>query len=386
MYPLLPSKITQKLSELSLKIQSEARALEGDINPYILESLEDLMLPINSYYTNAMEGNPSKLSDIEAAEKNIFSSNKQTRNYQREHLAHIAVQKLMLDRLKKEPEIEITSLKFLCWLHFEFYKRLPDEMHVVTTTSGKILPVYPGQLRDRQAEVGRHLPPTDAKEISHLLKQFSKNLSPKNINPKMQFLAFASSHHRLLWIHPFRDGNGRVARLFSEAFSYCIGLSKHNLWTISRAFARNRKNYDFHLALADQERRNDLDGRGPLSEENLIAFCEYFLTQNLDQIQYMNKLLNCKTLEKRFNHELNICKEEKTLSKGAIDVLRFTFFKGEIRRGDVQKICHVKARRAGIIIKELLDKARLSTTSPRKGKLRLRFSADSIPIIFPGLI
>ncbi|WP_210189661.1 Fic family protein [Bradyrhizobium brasilense] len=30
-------------------------------------------------------------------------------------------------------------------------------------------------------------------------------------------VASACTHHRLLWIHPFLDGNGRVARLMSYA-------------------------------------------------------------------------------------------------------------------------------------------------------------------------
>ena len=29
-------------------------------------------------------------------------------------------------------------------------------------------------------------------------------------------LAAAAAHHRLLWIHPFLDGNGRVTRLMSQ--------------------------------------------------------------------------------------------------------------------------------------------------------------------------
>jgi Fic family protein len=32
-------------------------------------------------------------------------------------------------------------------------------------------------------------------------------------------LSAAAAHHRLLWIHPFLDGNGRVARLMSHASS-----------------------------------------------------------------------------------------------------------------------------------------------------------------------
>lgn len=30
-------------------------------------------------------------------------------------------------------------------------------------------------------------------------------------------MAVAAAHHRLVWMHPFLDGNGRVARLMSHA-------------------------------------------------------------------------------------------------------------------------------------------------------------------------
>jgi hypothetical protein len=36
---------------------------------------------VNSYYTNAMEGNPSKLKDIEAALNNHLAKDKTARDY-----------------------------------------------------------------------------------------------------------------------------------------------------------------------------------------------------------------------------------------------------------------------------------------------------------------
>jgi fido (protein-threonine AMPylation protein) len=33
---------------------------------------------------------------------------------------------------------------------------------------------------------------------------------------KLQMLAIAASHQRLAWAHPFRDGNGRVARRHTQ--------------------------------------------------------------------------------------------------------------------------------------------------------------------------
>ena len=61
MFPLLPTKITKPLSILIDQIETEIRSLGQGINPSVLDAVEQFMLPINSYYTNAMEGNPSRL-------------------------------------------------------------------------------------------------------------------------------------------------------------------------------------------------------------------------------------------------------------------------------------------------------------------------------------
>src|SRR6266481_196053 len=48
-----------------------------------------------------------------------------------------------------------------------------------------------------------------------------------------QLLSAAAGHHRLLWIHPFVDGNGRVARLMSHALLLRLGVGS-SLWSVSR--------------------------------------------------------------------------------------------------------------------------------------------------------
>jgi Fic family protein len=85
----------------------------------------------------------------------------------------------------------------------------------------------------------------------------------------------AAAHHWLLWIHPFSDGNGRVARLMSYAMLRG-GLETMVLWSVSRRLARNAKDYRAHLMACDLPRRNDLDGRGALSEETLVEFTYFF--------------------------------------------------------------------------------------------------------------
>jgi Fic family protein len=71
-------------------------------------------------------------------------------------------------------------------------------------------------------------------------------------------LAAAAAHHRLLWIHPFLDGNGRVARLMSYAMLLDT-LDTGGVWSIARGLARNVTTYRAQLADCDRVRRSDLD-------------------------------------------------------------------------------------------------------------------------------
>ncbi len=48
----------------------------------------------------------------------------------------------------------------------------------------------------------------------------------------------ATAHHRLNYIHPFLDGNGRVSRLLSHVMALSAGIGAHGLWSVSSGLAR----------------------------------------------------------------------------------------------------------------------------------------------------
>lgn len=217
------------------------------------------------------------------------------------------------------------------------------------------------------------------------LERFEKEYDPDRLTSPQKYLALAASHHRLLWIHPFRDGNGRVARLFTIAYQQKLGISSHGLWTVTRAFGRQRSEYDKHLSMADRRRRNDYDGRGPLSEEDLVIFCKYFLEQCLDQINYIGGNLQLDAFEKRYKRYINLSIGEGLISKGSGAILEVLFYKGEIERGEAQTICGVGRRRATELIKELLLGKFISSDSPHGG-LKLHFTNDAAAVLFPNLV
>lgn len=384
MYPVLPGKIDVELEELKNQLLSQANRLGRELNPWICAELSEFILKINSYYTNSMEGNPSKLKDIENALSHQFSSDSVTRNYQMEHVAHINVQKKMYARLKSEPDLDICSSDFICWLHQEFYQQLPSDLCIAQTLSGKRVAIIPGKLRNQGARVGGHDAPATWQEIQQYLGEFQSALSPARLAPKDRILALASSHHRLLWIHPFADGNGRVARLFTSAYADRVDIDPNHLWNVSRAFARNRGEYDRYLALSDLPRRNDYDGRGPLSDEGLTQFCKFFLRSCVDQVQYMEQILKLSHFKIRLARYLRDCKEEKTISEQAAKILEYIFLLGEVGRGQVRELCGVKERRANQIVQEVLGSG-IAQTPSAYGPLRLKLTVDLAAALFPDL-
>jgi Fic family protein len=252
------------------------------------------------------------------------------------------------------------------------------------TVSGNSIPIEPGALRERGIRVGRHHAPETKSEIENYLKLFQDNYTISKLPASKRVLAFASSHHRLLWIHPFPDGNGRVCRLFTLAFAERIGVDSEQLWNVSRAFARQRGEYDAHLASADMARRHDYDGRGPLSEEALNQFCKFFLKCCVDQLQYMEKILELPQLEARFSLFVQRRVEEKLISRSTAQVLRRIFQEGQISRGEVRKICHVKDRRANQIVKEVLDSG-IAYSPTTYGPLRIKLATDLRTALFTDL-
>jgi len=119
-----------------------------------------------------------------------------------------------------------------------------------------------------------------------------------NLGRTDSILSAATANHRLLWLHPFLDGNGRVARLMSHAILLRV-LNTGAVWSVARGLSRKAEEYKANLADCDSPRRNDLDGRGNLSEEALAKFTRFFLEVCIDQVKFMQSLVQPEMLRER---------------------------------------------------------------------------------------
>jgi Fic family protein len=278
---------------------------------------------------------------------------------------------------------EVCSSEFLCWLHEGFYQRLPDELRVVEDEKGNAHEVRRGELRQGEVSVGRHMAPA-SKKLGDFLKRFADYYSSLVTTEPGSLVAAAAAHHRLTWIHPFLDGNGRVARLFTHAWFVKAGVDSDGLWTISRGLARRKAEYQIALANADEKRVNDLDGRGYLSQRYLGEFCRFFLGTATDQVEFMQELLGLEGMQNRIVGYAERRESSKELPSGSALVLREIFLRGEIVRGDVARIIGASPRTAQKVTGELLGQ-RLVTSGTPKGPLRLEFPSDAAGHYFPNL-
>src|SRR5881394_3485593 len=115
MEPLLPKGQSGRLSELTCEILKASGRLTGQVHsPLMLKRVADLVREMNCYYSNLIEGHKTLPRDIERAMKQDFSRDETQHNNQELSLAHIAVEKLMEERLKAHP-VDIYSSDFLCW-------------------------------------------------------------------------------------------------------------------------------------------------------------------------------------------------------------------------------------------------------------------------------
>jgi Fic family protein len=260
---------------------------------------------------------------------------------------------------------------------------MPEEYLIVRREDGKTEKVIPGEIRQTEVEVGRHLPPK-SEYLDSFMKRFAEVYDLHKLKGLEPVIAAAASHHRLAWIHPFLDGNGRVTRLMTHAYLKMAKMDGHGLWTVSRGFARNREGYLGALAEADQHRRGDLDGRGNLSHAGLVEFCKYFLNIAIDQIDFMSDLLDLDGMQNRIQKLVDRKVILGELKPETGHLLRDVFLRGEIPRGEIPGIIGMAERSARRVVSHLLENNYLVSDS-EKGAVMLGFPATIVGYYFPRL-
>lgn len=391
MTPLLPER-ADNLQDLALEVIQRSASLGTRQHPITLHTLRELLRIINSYYSNLIEGHNTHPCDIVRAMQQQYDAEPAKRNLQLESVAHITVQRQMEAWLQEQAPPNIAGHEFLCSLHREFFRLLPDEFQIMTNPdSGQESRVIPGELRTQPVKVGQHEPP-EHDSLPVFMGRFAEVYSPEKHHGASKLVAAAAAHHRLMWIHPFLDGNGRVARLFTEAYLHRIPVHGFGLWSVSRGLARRNTDYKSALTWADGPRCNDLDGRGNLSNEGLTRFCRFFLELCLDQVEYMDSLLQLDGLVERVRSYVQLRGTAiipnppggDNLRPESARMLQEVLLRGEAPRGAVIEASGMKERTGRNLLGQLISEGLLVSDTP-KGEVRIGFPIHAAGWFFPEL-
>lgn len=366
------------LADLAFDLASRAAAFQASVPTSLRGALPDLVRSMNCYYSNLIEGHDTHPVDIERAMQADYSADAVKRDLQLEARAHVEVQAWIDEGGLNGNALTRDGIQEV---HERFCERLPTDLLIVTDPdTGASERVVPGALRERDVRVGRHLAPSPG-ALPRFLERFESVYA--GAGRTQAVLAAAAAHHRLLWIHPFLDGNGRVARLMSHAvLREALGVDA--IWSVARGLARNEADYKTMLANADMPRRNDLDGRGTLSEEGLAAFISFFLQICLDQVAFMESLVEPARLRERIVTWAEREAAASGLHKKASTLLEAVLFRGELARGDIDDVIGGSERTARRVTSDLLSRGALVSDSPR-APVRLGLNATLAGTWMPGL-
>lgn len=378
--PLMPrSDSLPPLLELAHTLQKHCWRLSGNAMPGLHPRLMPLLRAMNSYYTNKIEGQHTFPADIEDALRNQFSADPDRARRQRLARAHLQTEDWAEQTYSPQGWRHAFNVDVVQAMHLHLYEQLPVEDRITDTGD----PVLEGKLRDRNVAVGMHMAPTfeSVPNFMRRWKEFYSGL-PEGENA---LVGIACAHHRLAWVHPFRDGNGRIARLQSHIALHAMGLT-NGLWSPMRGLARRQDEYYTRLIDADEPRQGDYDGRGALTERGLVAFAQFFLAVCIDQVSFMEEMLNLSEFKDRLDALLTFeaSKSGSGIRREALTALHYIAINGPIDRGEFKAMSGMKDRTAERALKALLDYGLLCSDSP-KGKVYFGIPLVSLRFLFPNL-
>jgi hypothetical protein len=185
---------------------------------------------------------------------------------------------------------------------------------------------------------------------------------------KYDLLRIAIAHHRLVWIHPFENGNGRVVRLFTYALLLkFVFKSKDRIINPTAVFCSDRKEYYIHLSFADNG-----------TDEGMIAWAEYMLKGLKSEIEKLDKLLDYNYLYPVILSEaLKDAREREYITKEEYTILEVALKKvqGLIQSSDIADVLPSKSKYdRSRVIKSLVEKKMLRPIKPGARKYYLYFS------------
>jgi len=210
---------------------------------------EEEIIRRSIFGTAALEGNPLKEDDINKIISEEQISAKMSKGEQ--EIRNLKdVYKLISEQKPSSDPIDITE---------EFIKKI----HHVITANVIYTSNVPGNYRPHEVKVGDiehgriYTPPKCLPDIENLMTKFIEWINSEPVKKLDPIIRGALAHYHLGLMHPFGDGNGRVARIV-EAFILRLSNVKHVPTMLSNYYYRKTDDYYWAFSLARKNKENDV--------------------------------------------------------------------------------------------------------------------------------
>lgn len=185
-----------------------------------------------------------------------------------------------------------------------------------------------------------------AKAVSKMTKELLEWLKSSKDESVHPIIKAAILHLEFVSIHPFTDGNGRVARLLTQLLLYREGWDFRRILVLEDYYNHDRMGY--------YNAEHSVQGYKYNKEADFTSWIEYFTTgflvetrKALEQIQSIGFGLKNKSSEQIF------------LDRGEIQIMDFLTTTGRLTSDDVLDILKVSKRTAQLKLKKLIEKGLL---------------------------
>lgn len=385
MHPLLPSgKQMDELRPVAAEVIGRAKDLSSQGMPHLRTLLREALRPMNSFYTNKIEGQHTEPLLIEQALRQDFSSKPDEARKQRIAIAHIRTERWGENAYPAYDAEAFFQPSVVQAIHRYLHEQLPASDLVQINDQGAEEKIVPGEWRQDGVQVGRHIPP-DPGTLPKFIEEWHNGYRYARAG-ETAVIALMAAHHRLAWIHPFLDGNGRTARLHTHLGLSALGLTQ-GLWSPMRGLAREQASYYSHLIGADRDREGDYDGRGVLSEKGLVEFIAFLMQTCLDQIGFMSTILDIGAFERRLEQMLAseaTKAETKSLKIETAASLAYLATVPSMERARFKGMTGLAARTADRALADLFKLGIVTSRSP-KGPVELALPMHLFRYLFPRL-
>jgi len=220
-------RITEYLLELIGQIAAISEKTEAKkIRFTLMAKLQSEALERNTHSSTSIEGNPLSLAQVSAL------------NHKRDVPADFRQKKEVLNYFKalrwiiKDPKRKISKANLLRLHTFIVRDLLPDEK------SGRFKTKQNFVLNANKIVVYTPPAPKECPKLTSELLNWVKR--PTKTHP---IILSAIFHHQFVNIHPFSDGNGRVARAAAQWILYRKNFDPHHILSLDDFYAEDRERY-----------------------------------------------------------------------------------------------------------------------------------------------